>query len=269
MFVMRSEKMRLSRHFCYKCGTAAEVDEPLINGLCQKCFFSEYSLLKIPSRVEVRVCRKCGAYLIGNKWREPEETESAIEEAVISTVLSQLRILQFDKDEPKFFTPSEVEGVKISPRMLFKSGKEAQVEVRAFGKVHPLQKISRSERALVDIKLNFASCNVCSLKSAGHYEAILQVRGVEDSEKMKIKKMLENYVEGVRKSERAFFIAREEEKRNGFDLYVNPLSLARRMTSLIKSEFKVNVSESAKFVGVTRDGQKKYIVSIVVRLKRD
>jgi NMD protein affecting ribosome stability and mRNA decay len=267
MVVMREEKSHLSRRFCYKCGAIVEEGELLIDGLCQKCFFGEHSLLRLPGLIEARVCRKCGAFLMGNKWQVPGDKDSAVEEAIKSIVLSQLRIAQWD-GQLKFFAPSEVKGVKISVRASFKSGREARAEVQVLGKVHPLQKVPHSERASVDVKLNFVSCNACSLKSARHYGAILQVRGVNEDEKMRIKKMLEGYVEKAGKRDRESFIAKEEDRRGGFDLYVNPLGLARHLASLLKSEFKASVVESAKFTGVTKDGRRKYVVSIVARLKK-
>ncbi|TEU14968.1 MAG: hypothetical protein E3I12_01010, partial [Hadesarchaea archaeon] len=56
------------------------------------------------------------------------------------------------------------------------------------------------------------------------------------------------------------------ERREGFDLYVNPASLARRMASMLKSWFRAEIKESAKLVGQTRDGRKKFRFSILARL---
>lgn len=235
----------------------------MIQGLCQRCFVGENRLLRAPAELEVTICGRCGAYLLGKRWHEAGEGD-AIANAIRATVLSNLKVAHLSDAGTKFFHPREAPELElwVEPKLA-----EREINVRAKGKVHELQVEPQFDEARIKFMLKRSTCDVCGLKSARHYEAILQVRGKPMKEKSsKIKKILQQLAMNASKRERSAFIAKVEERREGFDLYVNPVSLAKQMASMLKLEFGAKIKESSKLIGQTRDGRRKFRFSILVRL---
>ena len=191
------------KRFCYRCGALEAQQGPLIQGLCQHCFAKENRLLQAPAELEVTVCGRCGAYLLGKRWHEAERGDT-IANAIRATVLSNLKVARLSDAGTKFFHPHEVPELEL----------------------------------WVEPKLA---------------ERVINVRA---------KRLAMN----ASKRERNAFIAKVEEQREGFDLYVNPVNLARQMASMLKLEFGAKIKESAKLIGQTRDGRRKFRFSILVRL---
>jgi len=251
------------KRFCYRCGALEAQQGPLIHGLCQRCFAEENRLLQAPAELEVTVCGRCGAHLLGKRWHEAGEGD-AIANAIRATVLSNLKVARLSDAGMKFVHPNEVLELKlwVEPKLA-----ERVINVRVKGKVHELQVKPQFDEANIKFMLKRSTCDVCGLKSARHYEAILQVRGKLTKEKnSEVKKILQRLAMNASKRERNAFIANVDERREGFDLYVNPVSLARQMASMLKLEFGAEIKESAKLIGQTRNGRRKFRFSILVRL---
>ncbi len=257
------------RRFCFKCG-ALEVEKgPLIEGLCQNCFRAEHRLLSVPAELELAVCKKCCAYFVKGRWHESNgQLESTLRTAARELALSELRVIQLTDAGERLLHPAQVEGLElqVEPRI---GVKEILLDVHARGKIHELQAEPHDERAAVRIRLKWGTCDVCSLKSAGYYEAIVQVRGEEKipAEKLtEIKRLLEDCVAEVHGRDRAAFIAKVDEKPEGPDFYVNPASLARHMGELLKSKFGAKLTETSKLIGVNQTGRRKFRITVLVRL---
>jgi len=253
------------KRFCYRCGALEAERGPLIGGLCQQCFTEENRLLRAPAELEVTICGRCGAYLIRNQWREAGEGD-AVANAVRATVLSSIKVARSTKAGMKFLRPHEAPEIKlqVEPEMA-----EGMIKIMADGKVHELQAKPQLEEAYIKFSLKRSTCDVCGLKSARHYEAILQVRGeLTREERSEIRKKLQQLAAETVKRERAAFIAKVEEQREGLDFYVNPASLARQMASMLKSRLGAEIKESAKLVGQTKDGRRKFRYSILARLPK-
>jgi nonsense-mediated mRNA decay protein 3 len=257
------------RRFCYRCGASETERSPLIQGTCQTCFVNENPLVIAPPGIEVNICSRCKAYLIGKMWYEPNNKESALEEAARAAVLSELRFAQLTPAGMKSFRNHEVKGLELSLEAKPIAG-EVIVDVHAQGKVHELQVSPQVEHVTITVRPRWITCNVCGLLSAGHHEAILQVRGKEMSpeRRREIKLLLEQAVEEAHKKDRFSFISKLDEKKEGLDLYVNPIGLARRMASLLRTKFNAEIVETAKLIGVDRDrgGVRKFKVSVLARL---
>ncbi|MEW5995711.1 MAG: 60S ribosomal export protein NMD3 [Candidatus Hadarchaeota archaeon] len=248
------------KRFCYRCGAFETDSGPLVQGLCQRCFSEQARLLEAPKEIQVIVCRGCNAYQLGKGWQTANEKES-IEEIVKKVALSNVKVVKVEESGQKLLSPPGAPDVKINVEPDMGAG---MVKIKAVGKVHELQAEPKSEEADIKLKLVKKSCEICSLKSAGYYEAILQVRGKLSREKLsKIKSSLEAMVLGTEQE----FIIKAEERHGGLDLYVSSLLLARRMASLLKDNFRMGVSESAKLIGQTRDGRKKYRSTILAKLE--
>jgi NMD protein affecting ribosome stability and mRNA decay len=219
--------------------------------------------LDLPAEVEVTVCEGCGAYRLHNRWEltvgDPVST------AIEKTVRESVRVVNITESGKQLLRPSDAEGIRISiePNL-----KDSSAKIKAFGKVHPLQAQAKSEEAYVRIKLKTEVCRACSLKRAKHHEAILQVRGKISKEALsKLMVTLNDLAEEAGAKDPSDFIADVKRQKEGLDYYVSSLSLARKMASLLKVEFGATISESAKLVGQTRNGRKKYRVSMLARLR--
>jgi len=252
----------LMRQFCYKCGALEAQKGQLIQGLCQRCFAEENRLIRAPAELEVTICRRCVAYMLSKRWYQAGEGD-AVANAVRATALSAIRVVHLSPAGMKLLHPQEAPEAELSiePKI-----KEGVIEVRAKGKIHELQAEPQVEEARIKFEVKQITCDVCSLKSAHHYEAILQVRGDLTKKRSEIKAALERLADHESKRKRAAFISHVEERKEGPDFYVNPLSLARQMASLLRSEFGAKIEESAKLIGQTRDGRKKFKFSILARL---
>lgn len=256
------------RRFCYRCGALEVEGGPLIQGLCQSCFMEENRLARLPSEVQAQICSRCNAYLVGKRWREPADKESALGDAAKSAVLSALRVARLTQSGMRFVRPGQADKIElriepeIEPRGVF-------VDIHARGKIHESQVEPHVEHARVEVKPKWTTCDVCGLRSAGYHEAILQVRSkveIPARTLRDIKSMLEGYTTGARERNRAAFIAKIEEKPRGLDLYLSSTTLARRMASLLKTKFGAEIGETAKLIGRDRDGRGKFKVSVLARL---
>jgi NMD protein affecting ribosome stability and mRNA decay len=217
----------------------------------------------VPAELEVTICRRCGAHLLGKRWYVVGDGD-AIANAVRATILSSLKVARLTDAGVKFLRPHEVPELElhVGPKLT-----EGVIEVWVKGKLHEFQVKPQLDEARIKFSLNRGTCDVCSLKSARHYEAILQVRGkLTRDECSEIRKILQRLAAEVSKRERTAFIANVEDRREGLDFYVNPVSLARQMASMLKLEFGAELRASAKLIGQTRDGRKKFRFSILARL---
>jgi nonsense-mediated mRNA decay protein 3 len=252
------------RRFCYRCGTLESDAGPLIQGLCQRCF-SETPLLLAPGEIEVKVCKRCGAYRLGGHWHR-QASRGLVDSAVRATVLGSIRLLRYGKSGIRTMRPAEAKDVVVDVKPAVK---ESLVTVTAVGKVHPLQAKPKEEEKTMKLSLTYATCEICGLKRAGHHEAILQLRGVPSERTLsEMSEALERLAQNAGRAGPKDFIADIKELRGGLDIYVSSVSLAKKMSALLKSKFGASTSESAKLVGQTRDGRKKYRVSILVRFRQ-
>jgi NMD protein affecting ribosome stability and mRNA decay len=206
--------------------------------------------------------------MIGNRWQEAIDGRTAIHEAAKAAVLSTLRVTKLTDAGVEFVRPDEAKGVDL--RFETKpSEREVLVKVHASGKVHEAQSRPIADSAQVVVVVKPTTCRVCSLVRAGHYEAILQVRGVKKipaDELGKIEEMLMSHADKMMKSNRRIFISKVEKKQEGIDFYLSSISLARSMAEILKNNFHAKVSETAKSIGQDRGGKRKFRMSVLARL---
>ncbi|KXB00391.1 hypothetical protein AKJ47_00680 [candidate division MSBL1 archaeon SCGC-AAA261G05] len=255
--------------FCYKCGALEEEKGPLIEGLCQDCFTSEHPLIKTPDQVELRVCGRCGAYFLNNKWHDPrEKSELSLLRASEELVHSEIKVAQVQPTGVRYVNLEEASGIDVE----LESESVPQgikVEIRARGKIHESQESSQTAEGVVRVKVETTTCDVCSRKSAGYYEAILQVRGETPLSRKRLREVyqaLESTFLEEQSRNRGEFVSKIEEKHGGLDLYTSSTTLARHLAEALKEKYGAKTDESSKLIGQTSDGRKKYRVSIVARL---
>lgn len=250
-------KLVLMRRFCYKCGALEDDAGPLVLGLCQRCF-SELPLLEVPSEIEIVLCRDCGAFRRGRRWR-PQSLGDPIKEAVLSSG----RVIIYSDSGKRFIKVAEAAGIQLEVEPRFKEG---IVVVRASGRLHPLQKNLKLEEHTLKLNLKYTTCEACNLKRAKHHEAILQLRDFPSSERrLQVQTEVEKLAAQLGKDDSMNFIAEFKEQHGGLDYYLSSVGLGRKIAALLKERFGATVVESAKLIGRTRDGRKKYRVSILAR----
>ncbi len=122
---------------CPICG-AKEGEKPFIGPFCVDCYEIK---CKIPKKIEIVECVRCGRIRIRGEWKEANEEE--IEEWVLAKCKGE--------DQP---TALDIEKNEL---IFYIGGKEVRR----------------------GIKLTFSktTCPTCSRISGGYYEAILQLRG--------------------------------------------------------------------------------------------
>lgn len=257
------------RKFCYKCGALEKDKGPLIDGLCQPCFAAEHPLLQVSEKIDLKVCSLCRSYFVDNEWHEPDkESKFALQKAAEEAVLSELVVARKGPTGIQYVDPSEAEnvGVELESEIV---PPDARVIAEAKGKIDESQIGEQSERIEVDVAVDMTTCDVCSRRVSGYYEAILQVRGegsLPEERVVELYRTLENHIIKEHNRDRDAFVSQIERKHGGLDFYVSSAGLARRMAGLLKSQYDCRIDESAKLVGKTQDGRDKYRVSIVARL---
>lgn len=253
--------MVLMRRFCYKCGALEKDAGPLLLGLCQRCF-SDLPLLELPPEIEVVLCRDCGAFRLGGRWQR-QSSQEPIKDAARQVVFDSLRAVSYTDSGRRLLRTVEIPKlqVEVEPRP-----EEGLVVVRALGRLHPLQKNPKFEELASKLNLKYTTCETCRLKRAKHHEAILQLRDFPSSEKrLQVQRELEKLVAQLGESDPMNFIADIKEQHGGLDYYLSTVGLGRRIAAQLKERFGATVFESAKLIGRTRDGRKKYRVSILAR----
>ncbi|MEM2795829.1 MAG: 60S ribosomal export protein NMD3 [Candidatus Hadarchaeales archaeon] len=222
------------RRFCYKCGALEKDAGPLVEGLCQRCFRESFRL-ELPDKVELTSCKICGSFLIRGEWMKVTK-----EEAVMAELNKKMRL---------------PDGLKFEVKT--KDGTEM---ICVFGSVGEPRKIPIEIEKPVKIEKRFMTCKLCSLRKAGYYEAIVQVRGIPSQE---ISKILRKSKDDLLISEEDF-ISEFVPLENGADIYVSNISLGRRLSSVFKG-MGAKITSTSKLISQTKDGKKRYRVTFLVR----
>jgi nonsense-mediated mRNA decay protein 3 len=216
----------LVKRFCYRCGALESEAGSLIDGLCQKCFL-ETVRVDLPDRVDLTVCGSCGSFFVGGSWLKVLEGE-----AVRMELLRQVK----------------PPGLDLRVRL---DGDLAQVSVT--GKLHEKQRTPLLIEKSVRVRRRFITCRPCSLRRGGRYEAVVQVRGIPSAE---VSRILREFEHELLISDEDFF-PRVDQRDNGADVYASTVSLARRLSSLLR-EMGAKVTSTSKLVGQTKDGRRRY-----------
>ena len=74
--------------FCVECGKEAS---KLYNGLCRECYFKKEVFFSPPEKIDVFVCRNCGALKLNKKWEKEMPIENFLK-----------------KEKPELFYPVDV-----------------------------------------------------------------------------------------------------------------------------------------------------------------
>jgi NMD protein affecting ribosome stability and mRNA decay len=135
------------------------------------------------------------------------------------------------------------------------------VLVEGRGRVHELQAEPKREEASIGLEVVYRTCKVCSLKRGGYHEAIVQIRG--ETDKRELSNLVER-LESLATEEAREFVTDVKAVRGGVDVYIGSLALGRKMAAFLKKS-GATISESSKLVGQSKNGKRKYRVTILAR----
>lgn len=178
--------------------------------------------IKCPKRMEFIRCTKCKKVRLKGNWVNADEAKLAKE------VISKCK------------------GEFISGSYDFRQ-QEATFYVGDKSAMFPVKE-TISARVVKTI------CQSCSRQSGGYFEAIIQLRGPPGRIKKAywtIKKMIGNKT----------FLTKEEEKKEGMDLYVGSSSMVVEMLAELKLKSKIT-----KTLAGEKEGKRVYRTTFLIRL---
>lgn len=224
-------------------------------------------LFKAPEELEMKICRFCGGYFIGNSFYDIERNPaSEYLEAGKELVLEEIEVLQEGPTGLRFEGLDEAEGVDVSLKAEYKNSNTIKVDFEVFAK-HLDKQNPPTQEGQTKIKIKETTCEICQKKESGYYEAILQIRGQNQIPENKITKIYHKLREKFSKNQnRQEFVTKIKEKHGGIDLYTSSAKLAKNLAQLLKKEYGAKIDESAKLIGQTKEGKEKYRVTVIARL---
>jgi len=238
----------LVKRFCALCGHEETPDNPIVNGICNKCFVDTIANKLSSIHVDVSVCRSCGAFKIQqSKWVHPEGSEflkflsKHIEDKISRKLGSELQ-----------------EPVSVIDLGLQLNGAELRLSVTLMNSVRG---ILRVEGAL-KLKMHRTLCPRCQRRAAKSYDYVIQLRTFS-SRKDSLNQLLKDIEEKFGES-----ITIEEEK-NGYDIKLLDKDIANKIVTLIRERVganRVKVTVSYGDERISREGKRKARMYISVRV---
>ncbi|MHC1601563.1 MAG: NMD3-related protein [Candidatus Nezhaarchaeales archaeon] len=230
------------KRFCARCGADIGLFEATnLGNLCLKCYMEVHKIAEPPRMITMTVCRKCFSIKFKGKWQpldlsSEESTISRVNQAIISEIERACK-LKMD--------------VSLAPQDVYKlfSGEQITVKATLNEKIHPsLEPIIESRD--IEVKCVFSICPTC-LKIVGkRFEATIQLRGFNTRELDQIKSLINKLI--LDKSGGSHNIqtgAVWEEVDGGVDVKLPSTDIARKIVSVVKRHFKVQMKESYKDAG--------------------
>lgn len=206
---------------CILCGRK----NAKINYLCEDCFLKRKAFDEINS-IEVKICSNCKRYKEKNHWKEYTDIQT-----LIKTIISK---------KLKY---------RIVSMKLKKKGKKYIANIILENKIKLLNKF-KQEKVEIEVDIIDKKCNDCIRRMGRYYEAVLQIRRVDNM----ITKTLKHFEDKI---------VDVKELRHGIDFYIMTKKDAKKVINLLKhSGFKINVSH--KFLGMKK-GKKLYRTYYSVR----
>lgn len=224
----------MSKRFCALCG---KTDVPLIENLCQACYFKKNPPFSIKHEPELRICPHCFSYKLSKKW---VQTQSSNQTEFLEQAIAQVLPL-FIKHSPEFditVQPQIDEEIKLTNKI------EIPVLISA-----KKDDIVITETLPVTIIIESAPCEVCTKKMSGAYEAILQFRSlkgrISEEEKLQVYDIIDKTL--CLESYKGAYISEIKEKKQGFDAYVSSIRLAKSIATSAKDLMVQTYRNRSKF----------------------
>ncbi len=215
---------------CIRCGKKTE---KTIDGFCEKCFVEHVLKIKLPEKIKIKKCKRCGKVLIKNKLMNIED--------VVEKKLS------------KMF--SKVEGIE-SVRILKINGKIEGSYTRK------LKGIKQSIDFSIDLEIENFVCDLCQRRFGKEFNSVLQIRGKNIEN---IINKIDNFLKKIEEKRADAFISKLEKVKNGIDIYFYSKNISKKIANFLKKNQKVKIKITRKLYGI-KNGKKKYKDTILVRI---
>lgn len=237
--------------FCVVCGATGR---SLVDGVCAPCAAGRTVLVRARRHARVTICPHCGAREVGGHW----------ERSGASRLLSAEDLSPFLEVHPEA-------GVR---RMRWEETAATSNQRELVGQAHVVFRgIERDVDVPLTVQVVGRSCPDCSRKSGRYYTAILQLRGATGDRSEKPRGLRERLAEtwgDLLKESRPEWrraVSWQEERPEGWDVYLTETVPARAMARLAKQRFGATVKESASLFG-RKDGHDVYRVTFSLRFPR-
>ncbi len=231
---------------CPACGRESRV---LIRGLCPSCFASRVGVARVPSRVEVRVCRYCGSVRIGSRWVRVSSFGEAVE-SIASYVVGRARPV-----DP--LEGVELAGVDYETHPNWTT----RLRLRLVGWYRGTPVPGVAELTVV---LRPSVCPVCKVRVSGEYDTVLQVRGGDPGE---LERIIERVVVEAGLADQTVDLIRG---RDGVDVYFTNTGAARKTARILANRLGGRIEGlTHETVGRTSRGRMRSRKTLVLRLDKE
>jgi NMD protein affecting ribosome stability and mRNA decay len=252
--------MSRSGEFCPRCGDDIQRPGPLPrpdgpdSGLCDECYLSEYDLVDAPDRVEVRVCRQCGAVHRGNRWVDVGATDYT--DVAIEEVTGALGV-HVDAGSVSW---------QVAPEQVDETTVRAHCQFSGVLRGTPV-----TEEVVVPAKFGRETCDRCGRIAGGAYASVVQVRArrrtpsateCERAETIARSLVADLEADGDREA----FVSGLTDRPEGVDVELSTTKLGQRVARQVVTELGGTVSDSETLVTEDGDGNEVYRVTYAVRL---
>ncbi len=215
--------------FCPKCGKTAN---KLHAGLCEECFLEKFDFAsKLPNKLIIPECRECGRFYISGKGF------FKLDDAIGY-------FLKGIKDKEIYSVTYRISNDKLYVTIYSKLGE-----------------LNKREEKIMEFKQPKVVCKICNMKFSGYFNAILQVRG--NFNRDKILKEIESNVEKLNKEDKMAFVSRTSRKKEGLDLQFGSKSTANKIARALKARYNAKIKLSSTLYGM-KEGKKIYRDTILV-----
>ena len=233
---------------CPRCGRETSI---VIDGLCPQCYAETRGIVRLPSRVNARICRYCGSVWLGGKWIPAGSFEDAVR-LVAERAVSQAR------RDPGFERVS-ISGLRYETLPNWRTLVELDIEGFA-GDIRAVQRVS------LEIRLEPSICPVCKTRVSGEYDTVLQIRGLRPAGLDP--GMVEELVIG---ESLRLGLARQLvdviRHKSGVDVYFTNTGAARKLAKRLASLYGGSTSPVRyENVTITSTGRRRTRKTLVLRL---
>ncbi len=240
---------------CPICGRTSE-EVPFIGSLCRDCYVRHVGVARLPGRIRFVYCKYCGSYKYQGGWNRGLETveETLIEYAHI--VLS--RKLRPTRDIEEAW----IEDIRLDKP--FTGPGSYKLLVRVAGRSR--EGVEARQDIVVEVRADASVCPLCTAKRTERgYDAIVQIRGstgrLGEQFRVEVRRFLDRIDRQLRDA-----IIKEEEGREGIDLYVADQTSAKLIASKLRAFFMAKTIDTYKLVGRRPDGKRRGRLTISVRI---
>jgi len=227
--------------FCPKCGAT---DKDFYKGFCIECYVGDNRLVEAPRTLQVTRCRRCGRWLVRNRWAE--DSFQRLLDLAGDRVKTQLNFPRLEADLQGDTLRVTVTGY-LDPKRLMKASREAAMRL-----------------AFRDVV-----CPSCAKFANKYYEVKLQLRPSERTNARKLREatsFVRNRMRELAARDERASAFWEEENRDGIDFFFGFKQVGDAVYGALLDAFRPQHESSSQFLGLTREGKKKVRFTHCVRL---